>query len=203
MKSLKEQKQDLVKHAILEEAERLFLLGGIDAVNIRPIAEAIGYSPANIYKYFSSKEEIIHVILTKRMKDIVTSIEEIETSGLTVSDILKKGFIAHIQHVLKYGEHYKTVMMSQDPFLLERTKMLDISHMIALPAQKKLIKHIETGIQNQEFKVIDPILTAQIIWTNMFGLLMRIITEKFDDMTYIEKLVNHYFDMLFNGIKVA
>lgn len=202
MKSLKEQKQELVKHAILEEAERLFQLGGIEAVNIRPIAEAIGYSPANLYKYFSSKEEIIHVILAHRMKDIVHSIETIESKNLSVSNLLKQGFMAHIEHVLNYGEHYKTVMMSQDPVLLEKTKMLDVKHMIELPAQKKLIEHIKTGIKNKEFNDVDPILTAQVIWSNMFGLLMRIITEKFDDMNYIEKLVNHYFDMLFNGIKI-
>lgn len=200
MKSLREQKQDLVKHAILEEAERLFQLGGVDAVNIRPIAEAIGYSPANIYKYFSSKEEIIHVMLANRMKDIVSSIETIESEDLSVSDLLKKGFMAHIQHVLKYGEHYKTVMLSQDPVLLERTKMLDTNHMIQLPAQKKLIEHIKRGIRNQEFNDVDPVLTAQVMWSSMFGLLMRIITEKFEDMDYIEKIVNHYFMLIFEGI---
>jgi len=201
MKSMKEQKHALVKQAILEVAEALFIQGGTKAVNIRKIAKKIGYSPANIYKYFKHKEDIIHQLLMMRMQDIAKSIQDIPSEGKSIREMIKAGFHMHIKNVLKYGEHYKTVMLSDDPLLLERTRMLKAEDMRKLPAQRMLINHIKKGIDQGEFKDIDPVLTAQVIWASMFGLMIRIITESFDDIQAIEHMIDHYFYMMFSGIK--
>ncbi|RCW20815.1 TetR family transcriptional regulator [Ciceribacter lividus] len=53
---------------ILDAAERLFRHYGYYKTNVADIAKDLGMSPANVYRFFSSKAEI-HQALAKRMLD--------------------------------------------------------------------------------------------------------------------------------------
>lgn len=55
-------------HRILEAAERLFKHYGYSKTNVADIAKDLGMSPANIYRFFSSKAEI-HKALANRLLD--------------------------------------------------------------------------------------------------------------------------------------
>lgn len=200
MPRAKSDRHVIVKNEILTIAEELFISGGVEAVSIRVIARRIGYSPSNIYKYFDSKEEIIIDILSRRMRDIVKSIEKVEDVSVSTKEVLVKGFKAHFNNVMKYKEHYKTVMLSSEKMLLERTAMLNRDNVKNLPAIMKLVEHLKRGIENKEFREIDPLLMAQVIWSNMFGLIIRVIVEEFTDFSYIELLIDEYFKMIFTGI---
>jgi AcrR family transcriptional regulator len=48
--------------AIIDEARRLVDAAGLDAVTIRAIARALGYSPGALYEYFDSKEAILQAL---------------------------------------------------------------------------------------------------------------------------------------------
>ena len=54
-----ERRRIRVRGAILEAAERVFAVEGEAGLSIRRIADEIDYSPAAIYKYFGSKDELI------------------------------------------------------------------------------------------------------------------------------------------------
>ena len=143
-KTILENKSDLVRKSILDTAEIYFSQGGIDQVNIRQIAKDIGYSATNIYKYFENKEAIIHALVSKRMIDIASSINQIDLSNISIVDGIKLAFTTHIHRVLAYGEHYKAVMLSNNPLLLERTSMLDPKRVERLPAHKKTYRDNST-----------------------------------------------------------
>src|SRR3712207_9505762 len=51
-----------VHQAILEAARDLFISEGYRNVSIRKIAERIEYSPAAIYSYFPSKDDIFYAL---------------------------------------------------------------------------------------------------------------------------------------------
>jgi len=55
----REKRQQRTHQAILEAARQLINEKGSDGLSMRAIAERIEYSPAAIYEYFGSKEEII------------------------------------------------------------------------------------------------------------------------------------------------
>jgi len=48
-----------MRMTILDEAGRIVDAGGLDALTIRAVATAIGYSPGALYEYFDSKEAIL------------------------------------------------------------------------------------------------------------------------------------------------
>src|SRR5262249_14920679 len=57
-KERQERERVKVRQAILDAARDLFVTHGFERVSIRKIAERIEYSPAAIYSYFPSKDEI-------------------------------------------------------------------------------------------------------------------------------------------------
>jgi AcrR family transcriptional regulator len=58
IKERQERDREAVRRAILDAARDLFVTEGYNNVSIRKIAERIEYSPAAIYGYFSSKDDI-------------------------------------------------------------------------------------------------------------------------------------------------
>ena len=58
VKERQERDRETVSRAILDAARELFVREGYDEVSIRKIAERIEYSPAAIYSYFQSKDDI-------------------------------------------------------------------------------------------------------------------------------------------------
>src|SRR2546423_15409701 len=58
IKERQERDRETVRRAILDAARELFVTEGYANVSIRKIAERIEYSPAAIYGYFPSKDDI-------------------------------------------------------------------------------------------------------------------------------------------------
>ena len=58
IKERQERDRDSVQRAILDAARELFVTEGYQNVSIRKIAERIEYSPAAIYSYYPSKDDI-------------------------------------------------------------------------------------------------------------------------------------------------
>lgn len=62
IKERQEREREVVRRAILDAARDLFLADGFAQVSIRKIAERIEYSPAAIYSYFASKDDIFFAL---------------------------------------------------------------------------------------------------------------------------------------------
>lgn len=59
----RERRAQRTRDAILEAARQIISKKGVEALSIRSIADAIDYSPAGLYEYFGSKEEIILAVV--------------------------------------------------------------------------------------------------------------------------------------------
>jgi len=62
VKERHERDRETVARAILDAARHLFVTHGYEEVSIRKIAERIEYSPAAIYSYFPSKDDIFFAL---------------------------------------------------------------------------------------------------------------------------------------------
>jgi AcrR family transcriptional regulator len=62
IKERHERDREAVRRAILDAARDLFVAEGFQHVSIRKIAERIEYSPAAIYSYFASKDDIFFAL---------------------------------------------------------------------------------------------------------------------------------------------
>jgi AcrR family transcriptional regulator len=66
------------KTKMLDKARRLFWKKGYNCTSMRDIAQAYGCKPANIYNFFSNKEEILYEVLLEEMEQIINPIQYLE-----------------------------------------------------------------------------------------------------------------------------
>src|SRR5438094_9678203 len=62
IKERQERDREAVRRSILDAARELFVSEGYRNVSIRKIAEKIEYSPAALYGYFPSKDDIFYAL---------------------------------------------------------------------------------------------------------------------------------------------
>ncbi|PYR32260.1 MAG: hypothetical protein DMF90_23970, partial [Acidobacteria bacterium] len=79
IKERQERDRETVRRAILDAARELFVHEGYQNVSIRKIAERVEYSPAAIYSYFPSKDDIFFALAEERFRLL-------ETGDATVLD---------------------------------------------------------------------------------------------------------------------
>jgi len=63
-----------------------------------------------------------------------------------------------------------------------------------------LCENLERGIKQGRYNPCDPELTAQILWTSTFGLIIKIMIEKDVSQEQAERLIERHFSILFFGI---
>lgn len=64
-KTPRERRHERTKEAILTAARQLIAERGADNLSLRAIARRIDYSPAGLYEYFDSKEEIVDTLCNR------------------------------------------------------------------------------------------------------------------------------------------
>src|SRR3982751_4093027 len=73
IKERHERDREAVRRSILDAARDLFVTEGYRNVSIRKIAEKIEYSPAAIYGYFPSKDDIFYALADEGFRLLHTS----------------------------------------------------------------------------------------------------------------------------------
>ncbi len=68
IKERQERDREAVRRSILDAARELFMAEGFQHVSIRKIAERIEYSPAAIYGYFPSKDDIFFALAEEGLR---------------------------------------------------------------------------------------------------------------------------------------
>jgi len=76
VKERQEREREAVARAILDAARDLFVVEGYRHVSIRKIAEKIEYSPAAIYSYFPSKDDIFMALAEEGFRMLFGNAEE-------------------------------------------------------------------------------------------------------------------------------
>ena len=89
VKERQERDRNAVRRAILDAASDLFVTEGYQNVSLRKIADRIEYSPASIYSYFPSKDEIFFALAEEGVRLFANTRNE-SIEGLSASDRLRR-----------------------------------------------------------------------------------------------------------------
>ena len=89
IKERHERDREAVRRAILDAARDLFVTEGYGNVSLRKIADRIEYSPASIYSYFPSKDEILIALAEEGVRLFAETTRE-SLEGLPAIDRLRR-----------------------------------------------------------------------------------------------------------------
>lgn len=194
-------KQEEIRNIILEAARKIISKEGIQGLSIRKITNAIEYSPAIVYHYFKDKNQIVESLATEGYEKILASIRAVKVDANKPEEEIEEVFRQYIESYLSHPEEYKAFMLSEDNTMLERTRILEKGIVEKSQTMKLLDNCIKRGIEQGIFEPYNEELTAQIIWTSTFGLIMKIMLEKDISKDQVNRLIDHHFNILFKGLK--
>jgi len=95
---------------ILDGACRVFAKKGYHHASIRDVATETGVSPAGLYYYFKSKEELLFLILEARLGSLLDRVQD-EASGIEDPALRLKTIIAcHLKHFETHRESMRVLV---------------------------------------------------------------------------------------------
>lgn len=192
-------RREQVRNTILDAAREIVSKEGIQGLSVRKVTDAIGYSPAIVYHYFRDKNELVETIVREGYSRILESIGSTD-EHVSPEQVIREGFTRYIKAALAEPEYYTAIMLDDCPAVLKKTRLLERETSGNSETLQMLCNALKRGMNSGRFKCRNIELTAQIIWTSVFGLIIKLMIEKNTSDEQTDRLIEHYFDIMFDGI---
>ena len=111
VKERQEREREAVARAILDAARELFVAEGYRNVSIRKIAEKIEYSPAAIYSYFPSKDDIFMALAEEGFRMLFGNPEQAPLAD-PVEDV-RSGFLRLYEFSRLHPEYFALMFLDR------------------------------------------------------------------------------------------
>jgi AcrR family transcriptional regulator len=199
-----ERRKRKVRDSIIEAAEDVFALEGEAGLSMRRLADRIDYSPAAIYKYFASKDELLWAIREQFFERLLAQMQEARAAGLTDQERFAAALRAYVQTGLDNPNHYRMAFANMAaPAPKEGTRCYE-----AAVAFTALIEELMTS---GAFRKLDPRLASTSLWASLHGLtsLMASIpdfphcVDEASAHITKEALIESHVDLLYRGLARA
>lgn len=87
----RERRHQKTKQAILQAAQDIIAEKGVDGLSLREIAQRIDYSPAGLYEYFNSKDDIIMAVCVEEFAQFSAYLERVPIDLSPAERIIQLG----------------------------------------------------------------------------------------------------------------
>lgn len=145
------------KDQIRQKAQALFRERGYSATSMRDLAETLGIEAASLYNHISSKEELLQQICFSMADQFFAAVEPVVASKLSPKEKLRAAIEAHLGVIVSNAD-------ASGVFLHEWRHMgdpyLGDFKLMRRRYEKMFRAMIEEGMAQNEFRIIDPVLTT-------------------------------------------
>jgi AcrR family transcriptional regulator len=187
----------LRKNRILDKAGTLFWQKGYHDTSMRDIATACDCKPANIYNYFSSKEDILFEVIRDITGQSVRAISPLENDDTTSPvDQLRSLIKGHFNFLVQMRQ---TSVLISDTGLKDLTKdhrkeVIELRDRYDSILRKVIHRGIEAGYFSvADEKVVGYLISSVIVRSNIwFSKKGRLSAEHGSDLM---------FDFIYRGLK--
>ncbi len=163
-----ERRRDRTRKTILMSAERLFAREGEAGLSIRKLADDIDYSPAAIYKYFESKQDLVDALKEAFFELLLSEMEEFVGAPDEYIDYAHDFLMTYVRTALSKPHHYAAAFAGLPD---EKTPIKPPSEgSLKVQAFIKLRGMVKQGVELGVFRAdMDVSQTAKSIWAAMHG----------------------------------
>ncbi len=185
------QKNEETRQAILDAAMKIGMEQGFEALSIRKITNALGYSVGIVYYYFKDRQEIIdtiHIEASLMLKINIQKILKIE-KGFEYNTRVVFNMIMEL--ALDQPEKYNLIVL--DKFSKRQESIDEWINMIE--------QSIQVGMVSGELRPMDSRLVAFNVWSAFIGLMIMISGNKDITKEYAQKLFNNHLEIIMIGIR--
>ncbi len=192
-------RQDITRRKILDTAREILVTEGLQNLSMRSLAEKIDYSPAAIYKYFGSKEEILQAIREEGWARISAVRPESSSEKLSPPQMLYESGKDYLAFAARYPEYYLLMFNVPEAF------PGGIAEISADARFTGLIRAVQQGVDAGYFKLPEgytPQLMAFQFWITVHGMVMLRISLMRDAGAEFDQLCHQIIKAAVDNITV-
>jgi AcrR family transcriptional regulator len=145
-----DRERQAVRQAILDAARDLFVSEGYRNVSIRKIAERIEYSPAAIYSYFPSKDDIFFALAEEGFRRLEAHVRSAGTFDDPLQEV-RATWWAYYEFSKEQREFFELMFVDRSvPQITEQWAGLEVVHQMLAVAANRIQRCIEAGYFHPE-----------------------------------------------------
>lgn len=176
---------------ILQSACEIFAEKGYHNASVRDVAAATRVSPAGLYYYFRSKEELLFLILDHSLASLLGEVRRASGDERDPRLRLEQIIRAHLGYLAENGSPMRVLAQEWEALTGEfRKKILDRQRAY-LAAVIRTLKRIRPGTPRQELRASTMALFGMLNWTYQWYSPGRDLTS--------EELARHFAKIFLEG----
>jgi AcrR family transcriptional regulator len=166
IKERQDRERMAVRQAILDAARDLFVTEGYRNVSIRKIAERIEYSPAAIYSYFPSKDDIFFALAEEGFRRLDAKVRSAPQLDDPLAQI-RASWWAYYEFSKEQREFFQLMFVDRSvPQITEQWAGLAFVHQMLAFAAARIKRCVDAGIFPAH---TDPEVAMHLIWGALTG----------------------------------
>ncbi|MEQ1572916.1 MAG: TetR/AcrR family transcriptional regulator [Vicinamibacterales bacterium] len=167
IKERQERDRQVVRQAILAAARELFVNEGFRNVSMRKIAERIEYSPAAIYGYFPSKDDIFFALAEEGFRVLADSGAAATKRVTDPLGRLKEALWAFYTFSKQYPQYFELMFLDRSvPSLNQDFQRFEFFQATTARVEADIRACIDSG----KFSVgLEPAAALHVLWVGILG----------------------------------
>lgn len=166
-KERQQRDRDRLQQAILTAARELFVTEGYRNVSMRKIADRIEYSPAAIYSYFHSKDDIFFALAEEGFRllaqDLLEAVQRVDDP----LERLRRGLWVFYEFSKTNPEYFELMFIDRSvPSLTQDFQRFEFFQETTARAEADLRACIDRG---QFSQALNPAAALHVLWVGMLG----------------------------------
>ena len=197
IKERQERERESVRRAILDAARDLFTTEGYRNVSIRKIAERIEYSPAAIYSYFPSKDDIFFALAEEGFRllgdpaGVSTALEPLPR--------IRAIFWRLYEFSRDHPQYFELMFVDRSVPRINREYE---RFAFVRETKRHLVDEVERGIQAGVFPAsLNPAAAVRLLMVGLLGLAVLCLSERLGPLEDPDGLASDILDTTLAGLQ--
>jgi AcrR family transcriptional regulator len=166
-KERQQRERDRLREAILTAARELFVAEGYRNVSMRKIADRIEYSPAAIYSYFPSKDDIFFALAEEGFRKMAVHIGGAIEPATDPLDRLRRGLWAFYEFSKSDQEYFELMFLDRSvPSISQDFQRFEFFQATTARAESDIQACVDSG---RFSKTLNPAAALHVLWVGMLG----------------------------------
>lgn len=164
-----ERRREKMRNTIITAAQAIFSKDGEAGLSMRRLAEAIDYSPAALYKYFASKDDLFEAVREQFFERLLKRMNEATHGSGTTRELIEACGRAYIETALEEPNTYIMAYTSMDD------DSTPTEGTFSFAAAEQLENMIARGMSEGVFRNMELSLAGKSVWAAVHGLATLLI----------------------------
>jgi len=180
--------QPLLRVQILDAARVIVVREGFDALSMRKIAGAVGYSPASLYLHFASRDAIAHALCAEGHAQLVESLHA-HDGGAEPVERLKAVARAYVEFGQAHPAVYRLIFMQNPAYTEAAFNDVASAGETALSMLTRTLALIHC-----------PSARAQTLWAALHGIVSLSLTAETAFTVSTDTLIDETLDLFLPAV---